>query len=154
MLHQPPEKGQRRAVLLQCWVGFRCAGRGVEPVSSDDRLYGFNAQVVGNRGALDLAARACKCQRCFIKADVQRNRGRRVPCLQRVVLHHISGQHGDFVAWNVNGRQAGARYGIKRVIGLHGKPGRCDVYAQRNRACAQPADRERVINFGGVAVIH
>ena len=108
------------------------------------------AQVVRNRHALQLGLAGLDLQRRFVQRHVQRQGRAVAPFLQRVGLHHVVGQHGDFVARHVDGGQARAAQYIDGAAGLHGQAGRSNVDADGDRAAAQALQAQRIVNFRGL----
>ncbi|KAF1042753.1 MAG: hypothetical protein GAK34_02765 [Delftia tsuruhatensis] len=92
-------------------------------------------------------------QRGLVHGDVQRHGGVGAAFVQRVDLHHLVGQHGDLVAGHVDGGQARAAELVQRRARHDGQAGGRDVDAHGDRARAQAAHRQRVIDLGGGRVI-
>ena len=140
MLRQLPQKGQRRPVTVQFGDGlFGRVHRLRQPIRCDDGFQRIEAQIVGDGHPLDAALRAGEGQRLCVERGIKRQRRARLARAQRVVLHHLIGQHGDFVARHVNRAQALACHGINGVARLHRQPRRGNVDAQRDHAAAQAA---------------
>ena len=92
-------------------------------------------------------------QRGLVYGDVQRHGGVGAAFVQRVDLHHLVGQHGDLVAGHVDGGQARAAELVQRRARHDGQTGRGNVDTHGDRARAQAAHRQRIVDFGGGRVV-
>ena len=132
--------------MLKCGV--------FKPWRGDDVIQLVMAQVGCYGHPLQLGLAAPDLQGGLIQRDVQRHSGAVAPFLQCVALHHRIRQHGDLVAWHVDGGQAGTTQSVNRIAGLHGQAGRGNMHAHGDCASAQTLYRQRVINFGGGRVVN
>ena len=69
-------------------------------------------------------------------------------------MHHFIGQHGDFVAWHVDGGEAGAAQFVNRITRLHCQPWSGNVYPHGHFTRTQALHTQRIVNLGGGGVIN
>ena len=125
----------------------------LQPCFGDDGIELVMTQVGRDGHALDAGFGVLQRERGFVKRGVERHGGAVTAFLQGVALHHLVGQHGDFVARHVDGGQALATQLINRVARLQGQRRCSDVDAQRDGAAAQTLHRQGVVNLGGLRVV-
>ena len=152
-LCEPPQEPQGGAVALQVGAFGGRVGRSGQPFGRDQRVEHVEPQVVGNRHALHLAAGVEQGQGGFVVGGVERQGRAGLSLAERVVAHHLVGQHGDLVARHVDGGEPVAGHVVDGVAGLHGQAGRRDVHAQRDAAGAESGHGQGIVDLGGAGVV-
>ena len=153
MLRQTPQKAQCRAVRLQLRLRLGRVSGGCQPFGRGHGFELVQPQVVHDRHAFDAVFRALQLQRGLVEGGVEGQGGARLAGAQSVVLHHLMRQHGDLVARHVDRGHALARHRVDGIARLHGQARRRNVDAQCDRATAEAAHGQRVVDLGGAGIV-
>ena len=87
------------------------------------------AQVGLNKNLFHKGFAALDLERLLVQGEVQREGGTILILFERKDVHHLGGQHGDFVARHVHRGEPGPGKGVKSFTGLKAQCGRRNVNA-------------------------